>query len=500
MTISLFCDECGALLSALAVSCPVCGQLIQSASPTLSTPLNPPEPLPPPIKEVPPSTSNNLLHDRYRLLKQIGQGGFATVYSAIDYYRRHKPVAIKQIHLSTLSPQEMIEATDSYNREVSILSRLEHENLVRVHDHFTDSAHWYIVMEYIEGETLEDRLKKVRGGRLPLEQVIEIGILLCNVLGYLHAHNPPLIFRDVKPENIMITPKGRLYLIDFGIARRYRPGQSRDTGPLGSPGYAAPEQYGGAQTTAQTDIYGLGATLQTLLTGKDPLEIRISEKPPHVPKLIQPLLERMLKHNAQERPFNTHEVRIHLQRLKEQLPGKRTQRTVNTIRKFLFSMQMELALFVLGFFYFVYFSSDLLTTFYWPLWVISSVLIVIGRSYFYIHEESEETGSRLKIPEMLAIAWQRLPGSLMGVLLAGLSIYCLYDIQNAHSSLYLGDLFVIMMGITVLFFWLKALLGLFPPFIKLTMHRTYTRFMPPSQRAWHSSLRNTASGKKASYP
>ncbi len=95
---------------------------------------------------------------------------------------------------------------------------------------------------------------------------------LSTVLRYLHTHQPPIIFRDVKPANVMRTATGHLYLIDFGIARHFTPGQSRDTSALGSPGYAASEQYGKAQTTVQFDIYSLGATLQTLLTGKDPVE------------------------------------------------------------------------------------------------------------------------------------------------------------------------------------------------------------------------------------
>src|SRR5437763_17125018 len=100
-----------------------------------------------------------LLADRYRILGEIGQGGFATVYKAQDLDRR-KLVAIKQITLSQLSPQEMIEVTDSYNREIMYLSRLKHENLPRIYDHFTDPEHWYVVMDYIEGETLDDLLTK----------------------------------------------------------------------------------------------------------------------------------------------------------------------------------------------------------------------------------------------------------------------------------------------------------------------------------------------------
>jgi serine/threonine protein kinase len=140
------------------------------------------------------------------------------------------------------------------------------------------------------------------------------------VLGYLHNQKQPIIFRDVKPANIMRTSKGRLYLIDFGIARHFTPGQTKDTGPLGSPGYAAPEQYGKAQTTVQTDIYGLGATLQTLLTGVDPLDAltgATSSIPTrHIPKKFQRLLNQMLEPDASKRPQSMDEVKRHLQQIK----------------------------------------------------------------------------------------------------------------------------------------------------------------------------------------
>src|SRR6266699_419306 len=208
-----------------------------------------------------------LLARRYRILAQIGVGGFGTVYKARDRRQHGKLVAIKEINMAALSVQEKIDVTDSFNREITLLSRLKHKHLPRIHNQYTDPEHWYIVMDYIEGQTLEELLARSPKGRLSLNQVAKIGIALCDVLAHLHNQSPSIIYRDVKPSNIMITPWGRLYLIDFGIARRYRPGQPRDTGPLGSPGYAAPEQYGRMQTTAQTDIYGLGATLQTLLTG-----------------------------------------------------------------------------------------------------------------------------------------------------------------------------------------------------------------------------------------
>jgi len=106
-----------------------------------------------------------------------------------------------------------------------------------------------------------------------------MGLQLCIVLDYLHSHHPPIVFRDLKPANIMRTPTGQLYLIDFGIARYFKPGQAKDTVALGSLGYAAPEQYGKAQTTPRADIYGLGAVLHQLLTARDPSEAPFRFRP-----------------------------------------------------------------------------------------------------------------------------------------------------------------------------------------------------------------------------
>jgi len=272
MTSALFCDECGAALPAQATSCAVCRKYFGISSTSFSTStvrvanvsLSPSM-----VASADVLRPGSLFAFRYRILDKAGEGGFGVIYKAKDLDQHNRLVAIKQINLSLLSPQKMIEATDSYNREVGHLSQLQHENIPRFYDYFTDPGNWYVVMDYIEGETLEDKLQKARRGCFSMQKMLDIGIDLCNVLGYLHAQHPPIIFRDVKPGNIMLTKTGRIYLIDFGIARHYTAGQTRDTAPLGSPGYAAPEQYGKAQTTAQTDIYGLGATLQTLLTGKE---------------------------------------------------------------------------------------------------------------------------------------------------------------------------------------------------------------------------------------
>src|SRR5258708_23854281 len=172
-------------------------------------------------------------------------------------------------------------------------------------------------MDYIEGETLETYLDKV-GGKLPLEKALSIGLQLRSVLDYLHNRQPPIIFRDLKPANVMFAPAGHIYLIDFGIARHFKPGQSKDTAALGSSGYAAPEQYGKMQTTPRTDIYTLGATLHQLISGNDPSDTPFHFAPlqlHHHPVLVEleALIMQMLEVDISKRPASIAEVKQKLQ-------------------------------------------------------------------------------------------------------------------------------------------------------------------------------------------
>ncbi len=166
----------------------------------------------------------------------------------------------------------VMEAIDTFRREADVLSQLAHPQIPRLYEQIRTPERWYLVLDFIEGETLEDYQNRAPNKRLPLSEVFTIGQQLCDVLEYLHTQQPPLVFRDLKPANIIRSPKGKVYVIDFGIARFFKPGQGKDTMALGSLGYAAPEQYGKAQTTARADIYSLGAVLHQLLTGKDPSE------------------------------------------------------------------------------------------------------------------------------------------------------------------------------------------------------------------------------------
>jgi serine/threonine protein kinase len=305
----IYCNVCGAANQAQATLYFACGHPLETAV----------EDTAPPSLAGPP-VSRPLLAGRYRIIALVGEGGFGAVYKAVDMQRDEALVALKQINLSGLRPRDVIEATETFNREVGMLSGLKHPNLPRIYKYFTDAEHWYLAMDFIEGKTLEEYLTSAKGGHLPVEEVLEIGIQLCNVLEYLHTQQPPIIFRDVKPANVMRATTGLLYLIDFGIARRFTPGQRRDTTVLGSPGYAPPEQYGTAQTTAQSDIYSLGATLRCLLTGKDPSVPASGSAPLYaqeleVPAELDQLLVRMLELDADKRPASMEVVKQALQQM-----------------------------------------------------------------------------------------------------------------------------------------------------------------------------------------
>src|SRR6266436_3519072 len=313
---AFYCDSCGAANRAQAVFCFVCGQPLHNQGGNksgLTTGL---------------LVYNHLLKQRYRIINPVGQGGFGAVYKAADLQFGNRLVAIKEMSQSSLSPQELVEATEASKREALLLAGLTHPNLPRIYEQFTDMGRWYLVMDFIDGETLEEHLDKLKDGKLPVEKVLEIGIQLCNVLEYLHLRQPPIIFRDLKPANVMLTVHGHVYLIDFGIARHFKPGQAKDTTALGSTGYAAPEQSGKAQTTPRADIYALGATLHQLLSGKDPSDtpfqfasLQLLSHP--VLARLEKLILQMVQMDASKRPANIAVIKQELQSIAtQQLIGK----------------------------------------------------------------------------------------------------------------------------------------------------------------------------------
>ncbi len=212
-----------------------------------------------------PLATGQVLKDRYRIVRLLGQGGMGAVYKAWDL-NMERPRALKE-NLDT-SP----EAQRQFKREAQILGDLTHPNLTKVIDHFTIPGQGqYLVMEFVEGEDLGEMLARL-SGPLPLAQALGWIEQTCAALAYLHAQNPPVIHRDVKPANIKVTPQGKTLLVDFGIAKVFDPQASTTMGAKAvTPGYSPMEQYGSGQHTGPaTDVYALGATLYALLSGQAP--------------------------------------------------------------------------------------------------------------------------------------------------------------------------------------------------------------------------------------
>jgi len=211
----------------------------------------------------------SVLEGKYEILKMIGKGGMSRVYLAMDK-RLNKQWAVKEIEKNARDKNNEI-VVQSAIAEANMIKKLDHPALPRIVDILEYDKVIYVVMDYIEGEPLSKEVDE--HGAQPQDIVIEWAKQLCDVLDYLHTHNPPIIYRDMKPGNVMLKPDGNLKVIDFGIAREYKQQNLADTVCLGTKGYAAPEQFGGkGQTDARTDIYCLGATLYHLITGHNPCE------------------------------------------------------------------------------------------------------------------------------------------------------------------------------------------------------------------------------------
>jgi len=214
--------------------------------------------------------SCEILRERYKILKMVGSGGFSRVYLAEDLVLP-KTWAIKEFSCEHLDEKDKKEIEILFKKEANILSSLNHPTLPAVADFFSENGKKYIVMEFFEGKTLEEIIKQ-ENKALPEKTVRKWAVTICKTLDYLHNCNPPVIHRDVKPENLIITEKGELKFIDFGIARIFNPVKKQDTLFMGTPGFASPEQFGRGQTDPRSDIFSLGATLHYLLSNHNPAQ------------------------------------------------------------------------------------------------------------------------------------------------------------------------------------------------------------------------------------
>jgi serine/threonine-protein kinase len=251
------------------------------------------------------------LNSRYRIVEMIGEGSFGAVYKAIDERFRSKPVvALKEMSDFQLNPDEKTKALQNFHNEADLLVQLKHPNLPKVSDVFEEDGKAYLVMEFIEGKTLA-KIQEEQNDPLDEHLVMSWALKLCAVLHYLHTQPQPIIFRDMKPTNVMVTAEGEIKLIDFGIARVFKATITKDTTLLGSHGYAPLEQYGRGQSDARSDIYALGATLYELLTKELPADSpsrranpSIFSRPRQLNPNISPAVEAIVLKAMAEEPQN----------------------------------------------------------------------------------------------------------------------------------------------------------------------------------------------------
>ena len=244
----------------------------------------------------------SLIDGKYKILNKVGQGGMSVVYLAMNE-KANKQWAIKEVRKDGVKDFEIVK--QGLVAETDLLKKLSHPSLPSIIDVIEGPDTFLIVMDYIQGNPLSKALEEY--GAQPQEYVIEWAKQLCDVLEYLHTRTPPIIYRDMKPANIMLKPDGNICLIDFGTAREFKEKNLADTTCLGTVGYAAPEQLGGmGQTDARTDIYCLGATLYHLVTGRNPCDppyeiLPIRQVNPALSSGLERIIQKCTQRNPDDR-------------------------------------------------------------------------------------------------------------------------------------------------------------------------------------------------------
>jgi serine/threonine protein kinase len=229
-----------------------------------------------------PLAPGTVLRARYEIVEIVGEGGMGAVYRAADQVLAGRECAIKEVGPeSGATPDALAQTRDQFYREASVLARLDHPNLPKVSDYFSEGERDYLVMDFVPGPNLRQLVDEARQNDdfLPEKQVLDWAKQLCAALEYLHEQNPPILHRDIKPSNIKVTPAGTVKLVDFGLVKLLAPDDSRTITILqgrGTVQYTPLEQYGGdtGHTDARSDIYSFGATLYHLLCGQPPVEAK----------------------------------------------------------------------------------------------------------------------------------------------------------------------------------------------------------------------------------
>jgi serine/threonine protein kinase len=270
--------------------------------------------------------NGTVIDGKYRILDKIGRGGMSSVYLAINE-KANKRWAIKEVRRNRHYNLDIVRK--SLEAETNLLKKLSHKNLPSVVDVIDQDNNFLVVMDYIEGTTLE-KLVDEKGAQKQ-EDVVDWAIQLCDVLQYLHTRTPAIVYRDMKPSNIMLKNDGSIVLIDFGTAREYKNDSSSDTTYLGTCGYAAPEQFGRkGQSDFRTDIYCLGATMYHLLTGHNPSKVPYQMYPlttwnSTLSKGLEAIITKCTQNNPNDRFQSVAELKKALESYKELDTPKRKQ-------------------------------------------------------------------------------------------------------------------------------------------------------------------------------
>src|SRR4051812_25789646 len=258
-----------------------------------------------------------LLNDRYYIVKRIGGGGMGSVYQARDKRLADQLRAGKEMIEMFADEGQRAKAVEDFTREAQLLASLEHRSIPTIFDYFIENGRYYLVMKYISGGDLAEQMRK-RGGKVDELTVSRWAIQICDVLHYIHNQDPPIIYRDLKPANLMIDEKqNKIMLIDFGIARFVAPTQKGVTA-IGTMGYAPPELFAG-KVEPRSDLYSLGATMFHMLTGSDPqdnplLIFDFSKNPrpsqinPAISADMDSIIMSVVAHRPEDRPASALEL------------------------------------------------------------------------------------------------------------------------------------------------------------------------------------------------
>ncbi len=312
-----YCPECGAPTTAGDPYCGECGQWQDNSNNYTVPPVNPAR-----TGVMSMTGSGNtpsgiqlaqgtLLVDRYKIVKRIGGGGMGSVYMAEDQNLANRPVAVKEMIEMFADETQRSKAIEDFKREAELLAKLDHPSIPTIYQYFFDTnrGRYYLVMKYIDGGDLAAR-QRATGGIVDELTVTKWAVDTCDVLDYIHSQDPPIIYRDLKPANLMIDARtNRVMLVDFGIARFVAPSQKGVTA-IGTMGYAPPELFAGS-VEARSDIYSLGATMFHLLTGQDPqdnplliFDFSKNPRPRQLNAAITPEMEEMICRAVEHKPEN----------------------------------------------------------------------------------------------------------------------------------------------------------------------------------------------------